>query len=81
MANISKQERLRRPPKPEFGMMGILVGVFVGEALAVVVEVVLGHPNRWIMLAGGFAGALLGSVFEGTRFWRQKRRWSDSHKS
>lgn len=75
MANISKLERLRRPPKPEFALVGILIGVFAGEALAVLVEVAVSGPNRWVMLAGGIAGALLGAAFEGARYWRTKRRW------
>ena len=75
MANISKHDRLRRPPKPEFLVTGLLIGVFGGEALAIVVEVAVRRPNHWIMLAGGVAGALLGAVFEGARYLRSRRRW------
>lgn len=75
MANVSKVERLRRPPKPEFSLVGILIGTFAGEALAVVAEVAVTGPNRWVMLAGGAAGALLGAAFEGARYGQIKRRW------
>ena len=44
--------RLRRPRKPEFALAGILVGLFAGEAIALVVEVALAHPSRWLMLGG-----------------------------
>ena len=80
MANVSKHERLRRPPKSEFALTGILIGAFAGEALAATVEVAMGQPNRWIMLAGGIAGIALGSVFETARFWRRKRKWHEFRK-
>jgi hypothetical protein len=80
MANVSKYERLRRPPKPEFALTGILIGAFAGEALAVTVEVAISQPNRWIMLAGGIAGIALGSLFETARLWRRMRKWRESRK-
>lgn len=38
MTNVSREERLRSPPKPEFGMTLLLVGALVGEVLATAVE-------------------------------------------
>jgi hypothetical protein len=81
MGNISRQARRQRPPKPEFSFIGLLIGAFVGEALAVVIEISRTEFSRLIMLAGGAIGLLLGVVFESARYWRQKqqreatRRW------
>lgn len=74
-ARISKAERSRRPTKPEFALTGIAIGVFVGEALAVVVEVATSRLDRWIMLAGGIAGIALGSIFEAGRYCWRRHKW------
>lgn len=73
--NVSKSGRLRRPPKPEFAITGIAIGVFAGEAAAVVVEVAIGHPSRWIMLAGGVVGIALGSLVETGRYCWRRHKW------
>lgn len=73
--NVSREERLRRPPKPVFALTGIVVGAFVGEALAVAIEVAFAQPSRWIMLAGGVVGGLLGLLAETGRYcWRKHKR-------
>lgn len=79
--SVSKEERLRRSRKPEFAMTGIAIGVFAGEAVAVVIEVAIAHPSRWIMLAGGIAGLALGSLAETGRYCWRKHKWRAAAKS
>ncbi len=79
--NVSRERRLRRPQKPEFALAGILVGLFAGEAIAVVVEVALAHPSRWIMLGGGIAGGALGSIAEIGRYCWRRHKWRAAAKS
>lgn len=73
--NVSKAVRLRRPPKPEFALTGVVTGLFAGEAIAVIVEVAASHPSRWIMLGGGIVGIALGSLVEGGRYCRRRHKW------
>lgn len=73
--NVSKAVRLRRPPKPEFALTGIVIGLFAGEAIAVIVEVAIAHPSRWIMLAGGVVGIALGALVEVGRYCWRRHKW------
>lgn len=72
--NVSREKRLRRPPKPVFALTGIVIGTFVGEGVALLIEVVIAQPSRWIMLAGGVVGGLLGLLAETGRYcWRKHK--------
>lgn len=73
--NVSKTVRLRRPPKPELALTGIVTGLFAGEAIGVIIEVAASHPNRWIMLGGGAVGIALGSLVEGGRYCWRRYKW------
>lgn len=79
--SVSKEMRLRRSRKPEFAMAGILVGLFAGEAIAVVVEIALARPSRWLMLGGGIAGGALGSLAEVGRYCWRRHKWRAAEKS
>lgn len=73
--NVSKAARLRRPPKPELALTGIVAGLFAGEAIGVIVEVAASHSSRWIMLGGGVVGIALGSLVEGGRYCWRRYKW------
>lgn len=77
--NVSRQKRAHRPPKPEFSLLGVIVGVSVGEVLALGIEVAARNLNMLIMLAGGIAGLVVGSVVEVGRFCWRKHQWRKGH--
>jgi len=77
--NVSRETRSRRPPKPEFSLLGVIVGVAVGEVLALGIEVAASNMNMLIMLAGGIVGLLVGSVVEMGRFCWRKHQWRQGH--
>lgn len=77
--NRSRYERQRLPAKAEFSMTFIVIGVCVGLFFGFVAELVW-HRSALVMVAGGFAGALLGSAVEGARFWRGSRRFHRARK-
>lgn len=79
--NVSKAVRLRRPPKPKFAWTAIVIGLFGGEALAVIVEAAIGRPNPWIMLAGGIVGIVFGSLVEVGRYYWRRHKWHAATKS
>ncbi len=79
--NVSREARLRRPPKPVFALTGIAIGAFVGEAVAVVIEVAIAQPSRWIMFAGGVAGGLLGLLAETGRYCWRKHKYRTAEKT
>lgn len=81
MGNVSKHNRLLRPTKPELGIAGLAIGIFGGEALTVAIQVALGRPDKWVMLAGGVGGAAIGSVFDAARYWRSRRKWRRHERS
>lgn len=77
--NVSRQTRSQRLPKPEFSLMGVIVGVAVGEVLALGIEVAARNLNMLIMLAGGIVGLVVGSVVEVGRFCWRKHQWRQGH--
>lgn len=77
--NRSRYQRRRLPAKAEFSMTFIAIGVFVGLFFGFVAEMVW-HWSALVMVAGGFAGALLGSAVEGARFWQGTRRFHRARK-
>lgn len=72
--NRSRRERALRPPKPEFAMTGILVGMVAGWLISFSVEVLL-KQKAIVMMLGGIAGVVLGAGFEAIRFWWRMRRF------
>jgi hypothetical protein len=77
--NRSRHERQHLPARAEFSVTFIAIGVFVGLFFGFVAELVW-HRSALVMLAGGFAGALIGSAVEGARFWRGTRRFHRARK-
>lgn len=73
--NVSRNARAQRPTKPEFSLTGVLIGAFAGEVIAVGVEVATGHLSKWIMLAGGVTGMVIGLMAEVGRFCWRKHQW------
>jgi hypothetical protein len=71
---ISKRERSRLPPRPEFAWTGVLVGLFAGWLTGAALEAAWGKPKILIMLIAGFTGVGLGFVIETVRYlWRVRR--------
>jgi hypothetical protein len=77
--NRSRHEWQHLPARAEFSVTLIAIGLFVGLFFGFVAELVW-HRSALVMLAGGFAGALIGSAVEGARFWRGTRRFHRARK-
>ncbi len=71
--NPSRQVRARRPKGPEFALTGIFIGIVVGWAVGLGIEILI-KPNMIFMVGTGLAGLGLGAGFEAIRFlWRTRR--------
>ena len=68
-----------RSSKPEFSLLGVIVGVAVGEVIALGIEVAAQNMNMLIMVAGGVVGLGVGSVVEAGRFCWRKHQWRQGH--
>ncbi len=80
-SNISKRKRAELPPKPEFGFIGIMAGLFVGWLAGAGLEVSMGKPKMLVMALTMFAGLFVGMAVEAVRFWRGVRRYRAARKS
>lgn len=79
--NRSRHERQLLPPKPEFGFIGIIAGLFVGWLIGAGLEVSMGKPKMLVMALTMFAGIFVGVAVEAVRFWRGLQRYRAARKS
>ncbi len=79
--NRSRRERQLLPPKPDFGFIGIMVGLFVGWLVGAGLEVATGKPKMLLMALPMFVGLLAGVAVESVRFWCRVRRYRAARNS
>lgn len=76
-----RSKRVRRIPKPEYAMTGIIVGIVLGWIIGFALELVF-HRKAALMLLISLAGLLLGAGFEAIRFqWRMYRFRAETQSS
>jgi len=69
---MHKKQHHPRSRRIEFGMSGVLIGLFGGMLAGFVIEIGAGG-GALMMTLGGMSGAIIGMLCEAVRFWWQKR--------